>query len=122
MGWEIIIEKTAYVLVSVALYFVIKFLQDKGILEKVKKIQVNDEIKEYATRLGILAAQQIFSKYEGEVKYDYAVNYIVNYLSKRDISLEADEIKGLIEANLLRIKSEMISTWNNEDKDKVVEK
>jgi len=112
MDWMLVIDKVLYILVSIVLYFVIKFLQDKGVIEKIKKIQINDELKETSIELGILYAQQVYNEQGGKVKYEKALEYISEYLTKRGITVDEDELKGSIEASLLRIKFELYEVWD----------
>ena len=111
MDWMLIIDKILYILVSIVLYLVIKFLQDKGVIEKIKKIQVSDELKETSIKLGILYAQQVYNEQGGKVKYEKALEYVTEYLTKRGVTVDEDELKGLIEGNLIKIKDELSSVW-----------
>lgn len=111
MEWFIVLEKVLYVLVSVVLYFVIKFLKDKGVIEKVQQIKVSDDVKENAARLSVLFAQQVYHDQGGKVKYEQAVSYLSEFLNDRGIKISESEMKLLIEASLLRAKKELSDVW-----------
>lgn len=111
INWFVILEQVLYVVVTVALGFLIKFLRERGYIEKAKQVQIDDNLKRAASELAVLAVQQLYRDLDGKEKFNHATQYVSGYLSERGIKISDTEIKILLESSIKLAKKQFGSEW-----------
>lgn len=72
---------------------------------------MKDTIKrEYADR-AVRFVEQVFTDIKGTAKYDEAVKWFVARMAQYRIKVSEEEIKGLLEASLRKMKEEYSKQW-----------
>lgn len=72
---------------------------------------IKDKIKrEYADR-AVRFVEQVFTDIKGADKYDKAVQWFVDRMASYKIKVTEDEIKGLLESALFKMKDEYNKQW-----------
>lgn len=109
MDWFALLEKLVYIAVMISLSALTYFLKEKGVISKIQKIQLSDDIKQHAAYLAVLFAQQVYE--DNEEKYFQASQFISKYLSERGIKVTEEEIRILIESALKQAKAGFKEMW-----------
>jgi tyrosyl-tRNA synthetase len=89
------------------------FLKEKVGIEKLERIKQELENKQKLAKIAVLFIQQVYKDYNGEDKYNKAVEALVSLAVQNKIKLNENEIKLLIESALKSFKNEFGEQWKN---------
>lgn len=109
----------AFMLLSATVtYFIIPYLKAKK--EEADKEKTAAELEEEAqkldtirnwVRIGIMAAEMIFRESGmGQEKYTYVFDYVQKLINEKGYSYNVQEIKMLIESEVLELKNNLIES------------
>ena len=101
-----IFEIVLSILAAIVTYYVIPLLKEKIDAEKLKRL-----IK--LIKIAVDAAEQLYGSGYGEEKREY----VVNYLLKKGIVFDADEIDMIIESAVFRLPEWLEKQFNFEDEE-----
>jgi len=90
----------------------VAWIQKKLGSEKVQKIIYELETKKELARIAVMFVQQAYKDLGGAEKYDKAAEWLSDAADKIGIQLSEEEIKGLIEAALKELKTELGEAWD----------
>ena len=94
---------------AIASYYIIPLLKEKLDAEKLKRL-----VK--LVKVAVDAAEQLYGSGMGEDKREY----VVNYLLKKGIVLDADEIEMLIESAVFRLPEWLETQFDLEDEEDTI--
>ena len=102
-----LIGEIAFLLTTIAIYFVIQLIRKKLRDEDLKIVRAIVED-------GVLFVQQAYKHLKGEEKYKLAVASITAVLKERGVKISEDELKILIESTLKRLKAHWGDLWDKQ--------
>ena len=104
-----IVEIVISILATIATCFIIPLLKEKLEAEKLKRI-----IK--WVKIAVDAAEQLYGSGTGQEKREY----VVNYLLKKGIVFDVDEMEMIIESAVFRLPEWLETQFNFEDEEVTV--
>lgn len=107
--FTIIFEIVGTILMAIATSYIIPLLKEKLDAEKLKRI-----VK--WVRIAVDAAEQLYGSGYGEDKREY----VVNYLLKKGIVLDADEMDMLIESAVFRLPEWLETQFDLDDEEAAI--
>lgn len=99
-----IIAPIILAIIGILTYQIVKYLKDNKFLQELNK---KKELVEIAVRM----CQQLYNDLDGASKYQIAVEWVTDQFNEYGIKTTPDELKGLIESILQRIKQEVNNPW-----------
>jgi len=102
------------VLIPVLMAMAIEFLRRHLGVENLKKIQQTLEAKQELALLAVRFVEQAFKDLHGQDKYDQAAEWLYARAQENGFDISDEEIKGLIEAALRKLKDEFSEEWKDE--------
>lgn len=74
-----------------------------------QEIEANKELADAA----VIFAQQRFSHFNGETRYNRALEWMLAEARSRGIEIDEDQVRGYIENALVKAKIELADFWEN---------
>ena len=96
-----ILTQTLRILLPVVIALILKWAAEIWIKIKAERPDIAS-ILEYAARIAVRAAEQIFGEGHGEEKKEYAIATVEQYLAENGLSLDVTVIADAIEAEVYR--------------------
>ncbi|MGI5921081.1 MAG: phage holin [Syntrophomonadaceae bacterium] len=93
----------------------IELIRRKLGLEKMKKVQAELKTKQELASMAVQFVEQAYITLHGEEKYNCAAQWLAVRARERGIKVSEDEVKGLIEAALRKLKDEFGGQWPNKE-------
>jgi len=100
------------ILVPILVGYAIAWLQKRIGTEKLEAVVRELATKRELARVAVLFVQQAYKDLGGAEKYDKAAEWLSDAADKIGIQLTEEEIKGLIEAALKELKTELGEAWD----------
>lgn len=104
MDWQFIIESILYIIISVTVPFIVKYLKTKISNDKMKQIVEFSE-------LAVQFAEKSFSHFSGETRYKHASEWLSQRANEIGIKLSDEDIRTLVESALIRMELTFASEW-----------
>lgn len=102
------------VLIPVLAAMAVEFMRRRLGIENLKKIQQTLEAKQEIALLAVRFAEQAFKDLHGQEKYDKAAEWLSARVQENGFDISDEEIQGLIEAALRKLKDEFSEEWKEE--------
>lgn len=99
-------------LIPILVGYTIAWLQKRLGTEKLEAVVKELASKRELARVAVLFVQQAYKDLGGPEKYEKAAEWLSDAAGKIGIQLSEEEIKGLIEAALKELKSELGEAWD----------
>ncbi len=99
-------------LIPILVGYAIAWLQKRIGTEKLEAVARELATKRELARVAVLFVQQVYKDFDGAQKYDKAADWLSDAADKIGIQLSEEEIKGLIEAALKELKTELGEAWD----------
>jgi len=100
------------ILVPILVGYAIAWLQKRIGTGKMEVLVRELATKRELARVAVLFVQQAYKDFGGAEKYDKAAERLSDAADKIGIQLSEEEIKGLIEAALKELKTELGEAWD----------
>lgn len=99
------------ILLPVLAILLAEWLRRKIGSERLQRIQRELETKQELAFLAVQFVEQAFKDIKGYEKYNEAAHWLVMMLNERNINIDGDEVKGLIESSLRTFKDTFGEEW-----------
>ncbi len=99
-------------LIPILVGYAIAWLQKRIGTEKLEAVVRELATKRELARVAVLFVQQAYKDLGGAEKYDKAAEWLSDAAGKIGIQLTQEEVKGLIEAALKELKTELGEAWD----------
>lgn len=106
-----LIWKVILLLITLAVGFLIAWLEKRWGIEKMKKAQAEWNNMQELAMVAVKYAQQAYMKYGGAERKEKALAFLSRELAQLGLKISEDTIDALIEAALREIKDEFGEEW-----------
>jgi len=100
------------ILVPILVGYAIAWLQKRIGTEKLEAVMRELATKRELARVAVLFVQPAYKDLGGAEKYDKAAEWLTEAADKIGIQLSEEGVKGLIEADLKELKTELGEAWD----------
>lgn len=104
INWFEVIQSILYIVISIGVPVIIKYLKDKNQTEKMNKVL------DYA-EIAVKFAEQYYYRYSGETKYKHASEWLAIQAGKIGVELTDEEVRGLIESAIRDLSAKWGDKW-----------
>ncbi|MGI6226693.1 MAG: phage holin [Peptococcales bacterium] len=111
-AWVEIFVSLVKVLAPILMGLIMAWFQKRLGVEKMKHIQEQITAKQQLAEIAVRFVEQVYVDLHGEEKYTKAAEYLSTQAAKIGLTMDAEEVKALIESTLKTLKDEFGDAWD----------